>query len=84
MEILSVKFDENLLKDIERVMKKHRYATKAEFVRQAIREKVKELEKEEALAKLRKLYGSSKRKTTDEELHEAGEKAFEELEQEIK
>jgi len=30
------------------------------------------------------LYGASKRKTTDEELHKAGEKAFEELEKELK
>ena len=41
------------------------------------------LEKEEALLRARKLYGASKRKTTDAQLHKAGEKAFRELEREI-
>lgn len=84
MEIVSVKFEKDLLKYLEKIMKKHRYATKAEFVREAIRDKIKDLEKEEALVRLRKVYGASKRKTTDEELHTAGEKAFEELEKEIR
>ena len=39
-----------------------------------------DLEKEEALIRLSKLYCASKRKTTDEELHIAREKAFRELE----
>ncbi len=43
-----------------------------------------ELEKKEALARLQKIYGASKRKTTDEELHRAGEKAFEELDKKFK
>lgn len=44
----------------------------------------KELEEREALARLKKIYGASKRKTTDEELHQAGEEVFEELERKIK
>lgn len=64
---------------VEKVMKKHHYATKAEFVREAIRDKIKELQKEEALLKVKKLYGASKRKTTDKQLHKAREKAFEEI-----
>ena len=84
MEIVSVKFEEEFLKDIEKIMKKHRYATKAEFIRESIREKMKALEKEEALARVRRIYGASKRKTTDEQLHKAGEEAFEELEKELK
>ena len=65
-------------------MKKHRYTTKTEFIREAIREKIKDLEKEELLLRAKKLYGSSKRKTTDAQLHAAGEKAFRELERELK
>ena len=83
MEPVTVKFEDSVLREINKIMKKHRYATKTEFIREAIREKIKALEKEEALARIRKLYGASKKKTTDEELHKAGEKAFEELKEEL-
>ena len=83
METVSIKMDENFATEVEKVMKKHHYTTKTEFIREAIRDKIKDLEKEELLMKARKLYGSSKHKTTDEQLHKAGEKAFEELEREL-
>ncbi|MBU1005204.1 MAG: ribbon-helix-helix domain-containing protein [Nanoarchaeota archaeon] len=84
MEAVSLKLEDTFLKDIEKSMKRNRYTTKTEFIREAIRDKIRDLEKEEALLRVRKLYGASKRKTTDEELHKAGEKAFEELEKELK
>ena len=80
METVSVKFEDNFLGDIEKTMKKHRYSTKTEFIREAIRDKINDLEKEELLKNIKKLYGSSKRKTTDKELHIAGEKVFKSLE----
>lgn len=84
MESVSLKLENEFLNLIERTMKKHNYSTKTEFIREAIRDKIDELEKKEALARLQKMYGASKRKTTDEELHRAGEKAFEELERQFK
>ncbi len=84
MEAVCVKFEDNFLHDVEDAMKKHRYSTKTEFIREAVRDKLSALEKEEALLRLKSIYGSSKRKTTDAELHRAGEKAFEELDREIK
>lgn len=84
MKAISLKLESKFLHDIEKVMKKNRYTTKTEFIREAIRDKIKDLEKEEALMRLEKVYGASKRKTTDEELHRAGEKAFEELDKELK
>ena len=48
--------------------------TKTEFIREAIRDKIIELEKQETLNKIEKLFGSSKRKTTDEDLHKVREK----------
>ncbi len=84
MEQVTIRFEDEFLRLLEKIMKKHRYATKTEFIREAVREKIKDLEKEEALIRLGRLYGASKKKTTEEELHKAGEKAFEELEKEIK
>jgi len=80
METVSVKFEDNFLVDIEKIMKKHRYSTRTEFIREAIRDKIIDLEKEELLKNIDKLYGSSKRKTTNKELHIAGEKVFKALE----
>lgn len=82
METISIKMEANFASEVEKTMKKHHYTTKTEFIREAIRDKIKELEKEEAIMRLKKMYGASKRKTTDEDLHRARQKAFEELEKE--
>jgi len=65
-------------------MKKNWYSTKTEFIREAIREKVIKLEKQEMLKNSKRLFGSSKRKTTDEELHKAREKSFEQIDKILK
>ena len=80
MEAISLKLDEDILTEIDTKLEKHRYSTRTEFIRDAIREKLSELEKLDLLDKLSKVYGSSKRRTTDEHLHEAGDRAFNELE----
>ena len=84
MEQVCIRFEEDFLQAMEKAMKRNGYATKTEFIRESVRERLKNLEKEEALARVRKLYGSSKRKTTDEDLHKAGEKAFKEMEEKFK
>lgn len=76
---VSIRFEDPFLKKIEKTMKSHDYATKAEFIREAIRDKIKDLEKEKALARLEKVYGSSKRRTTDAQLRKAREEAFQEI-----
>ena len=83
MEPITIRFENSFLKDLEKIMKKHRYSTKAEFIREAIREKIKDLEKEEALARVRRLYGASKRKTTDDNLDRAREEVSKELMEEF-
>ncbi|MBI2654197.1 hypothetical protein HYX02_05310 [Candidatus Woesearchaeota archaeon] len=84
MEAISLKLEDRFLKDIEKIMKRHRYTTKTEFIREAIRDKIKDLEKEELLLRAKMLYGASKRKTTDAQLHIAREKAFKEIDKELK
>jgi len=49
MEHISLKLEENFLKAIEAVMKKHNYMTKTEFVREAIRNQIRKLEEKEIL-----------------------------------
>ncbi|MDP3881408.1 MAG: ribbon-helix-helix domain-containing protein [Nanoarchaeota archaeon] len=49
MENISLKIEENFLKAIEKVMQKHNYMTKTEFIREAIRDKIRKLEEKEIL-----------------------------------
>ena len=58
METISIKLEEGFLTTIEKTMKKHNYTTKTEFIRESIRDKVKDLEKQEALLRLEKVYGT--------------------------
>ncbi len=83
METITIKIEEQFAKNLEKTIKKHNYSTKTEFIREAIRDKIHDLEKEEALMRARKLFGTSRLQTTDEQRHRAGEEAFEELEKEL-
>ena len=74
METISLKMDKALLKEIDRELPKNRYSTRTEFIRDAIRSKLSELEKRELLKEVKRLYGASKRRTTDEQLHKVRER----------
>jgi len=84
METISLKMEDNMLSEIDQKLGQHRYSTRTEFIRDAIREKLSELEKQEVLKNLSKLQGSSKRKTSDELLYAARDKAFGILEKSLK
>ena len=82
METVSLRFEEGFLNEIENVMKEHRYSTKTEFIREAVRDKIKDLEKEKALLRLEKAYGAGAKKgkrITDKHIHQAGEEAIQEI-----
>jgi len=59
MESITIKVEENLAKEIASAMEPD-YSTKTEFIREAVRDKIKEIRKEKALYDLRKLLGSAK------------------------
>ncbi|MDO8642771.1 MAG: ribbon-helix-helix domain-containing protein [Candidatus Woesearchaeota archaeon] len=84
METISLKLEENILGEIDEKLAAHRYSTRSEFIRDAIREKLSDLEKDELLKRITMLRGSSKRRTTDAQLHAAQDRAFELLEKKIK
>lgn len=63
MESITIKVEDNLAKEMDLAMKQD-YSTKTEFVREAIRDKLKEIRKEKAIDELRKFFGKSKTKTT--------------------
>ena len=84
MEAISLKLDGAILTEIDRKLARYRYSTRTEFIRDAIRSRLSELEKGELLKEVERFYCASKRKTTDKQLHEAGEAAFKELEKSFK
>jgi len=63
MEAISLKMDESLLDEIDSKLKTHRYSTRTEFIRDAIRDKLTNLEKQDAIKKLIKFKGSLKGKS---------------------
>jgi len=71
MDVLTVRLDDNISKKIEVILKEFNYSTKTDFVREAIRTKVVEMEeqrnKKEALKNLEKYFGSVKTGRTVEE-----------------
>jgi len=67
METISLKMEEELLHEIDSKMKGYRYSTRTEFIRDAIRSKLSNLEKQEAIKKLAALRGKFKSKISDEE-----------------
>ncbi|MBI4983694.1 hypothetical protein HZC32_03560 [Candidatus Woesearchaeota archaeon] len=86
METISIRFDEDFVQELEEVMKENRYATKTEFIREAVRDKIHELEKRKALLRLEQAYGAGAkkgRKITDEDVHRAGKEAVKEIAKEL-
>jgi len=47
MKSVSLKLEKEFLQNIEKAMKKHNYSTKTEFIREAIRDKIRDLETQE-------------------------------------
>lgn len=67
METISLKMEEGLLQEIDSKIKSHRYSTRTEFIRDAIRKKLSDIEKEEVIKKLTELKGSLKAKRSEKE-----------------
>ncbi|HIH39081.1 hypothetical protein J4460_08245 [Candidatus Woesearchaeota archaeon] len=83
MESITIKVEENLAREIDKAMVPD-YSTKTEFIREAIREKLNKIRKEKALLQLKRIYQSSKKMTSEDKMQKAGERAFAELEREIR
>ena len=80
LESISLKIDKKILTEIDTNLKKRRYSTRTEFIREAIREKLSQEEKDQLLLNAEKMFGFSMKKTTDEKLHRAGAQMVKRLE----
>ena len=78
MESITIKVDKAMAKELEQSMKPD-YATKTEFIREAIRDKMEERRKQESLRDLAKHFGRARTRTTDAEDRMIREKVSREL-----
>lgn len=85
MESICIRVEKPIAEEIEKCMHKLHYSTKTEFIREALRDKLKEIEekeKKEAWEKLFALRGAFKgkeRATTDEEFRKIREEVGDEF-----
>jgi len=81
MEVISLKLDENMLNNIDKNLSKHNYSTRTEFVRDAVREKLEKMTREELVQEFLKIKVHSKdgKRVTDADLRKAREEAYNEL-----
>jgi Arc/MetJ-type ribon-helix-helix transcriptional regulator len=78
MESITIKVDEKMARELQKAMEPL-YATKTEFIREAIRDKIKEMERKRFEEDLRKNFGKSPVKTPlwmDEVIRERASKKY--------
>ncbi|QQG38721.1 MAG: ribbon-helix-helix protein, CopG family [Candidatus Woesearchaeota archaeon] len=83
-EMITLKLEDSFLDNIDNIVKKEGYQSRTEFIRNALREKVEAVKLREAMLEISHLKGASKKKTSDEELERIRERAFEEIDKELK
>ena len=79
METVTVKFQEDVLKKIDTSINKHNFNSRTEFIREAVRDKITELDREDLIKEFLKFRGKAKKKTTYEENRKTREKVFIEM-----
>jgi metal-responsive CopG/Arc/MetJ family transcriptional regulator len=79
METISLKLDETMLHNVDKTLQKHNFSTRTEFIRDAIREKLEELSREDLMATFLRLKGKAKKNVSDAQLHRIREDVFDEL-----
>ncbi len=88
MESVTVKFQEEVLGRVDAAIAEHNFNSRTEFIREAVRDKLSNLSREELAREFLKFMGKAKKKTTDEEREkireEAGKELFEYLEKKFK
>jgi Arc/MetJ-type ribon-helix-helix transcriptional regulator len=67
MEIVSVKFQEDVLKKVDDTIAKHNFNSRTEFIREAVRDKLANLSRDELINEFMKFKGKSSKKTSFED-----------------
>ncbi|MBI2141886.1 hypothetical protein HYU15_00155 [Candidatus Woesearchaeota archaeon] len=69
METVTFKLQEDVVNKIDAVLKPLHFSNRTEFIRESIREKLNEIERDAVLQQLLAFKGAAKSKISDKELH---------------
>jgi len=83
MEVVTVKFQEPVLKKIDKSITEHNFNSRTEFIREAVRDKLADLSKEDLIKEFLKFRGKAKKKTSYEENRKTRKIVSKELLQEL-
>lgn len=67
MEGITIRFQEDVLKKIDQSITEHNFNSRTEFIREAVRDKLANLTREQAIEKFLALRGTAKIKTRPED-----------------
>ena len=79
METISLKLDGNMLKNVDKSLKRHNYSTRTEFIRDAIRDKLEGLSRDELIERFMTTKFKPKKETENLTWEEIREKAYKEF-----
>ena len=79
METVTVRFEEKVLKNIDKAIDDHNFNSRTEFLREAVRDKLSSLSREDLINEFMKFQGKSKIKTTREQNRKAADLALREF-----
>lgn len=83
METVSVKFNEDVLKKVDKSISDHNFNSRTEFIRDAVRDKLDDLSKDDLMKEFLKFRGKAKKKTTYAENRKTKEEVSKELMDEL-
>ena len=83
MEIVSVKFKQEILEKIDSTITEHNFNSRTEFIREAVRDKMESFSRDELLKEFLKFRGKSPIKTTGKEREKIRKQASKELIEEL-
>ncbi len=79
MDVVTVKFKEDVLKKVDKSISEHNFNSRTEFIREAVRDKLASLSRNDLIKEFLKFQGKAKKKTTYAENRKVREAVSKEL-----
>lgn len=79
MEIVTVRFQEDILQKIDESIAMHNFNSRTEFIREAVRKELADLDREKLIKEFLSYRGKAKVKVSDEQIRKAKEEVSKEL-----
>ena len=79
MDVVTVKFKEDVLKKVDKSISEHNFNSRTEFIREAVRDKLASLSRNDLIKEFLKFQGKAKKKTTSAETRKVREAVSKEL-----